>query len=71
MTTKLVTEFFGDDREAVISMFDQRTDDGHQYEVILAKQGKIVGKQAVPAYSVAKMIAQKWATKGVITNGTK
>ena len=71
MTTRLITEFCGENRESVISFLHKQNDDGHLYEVILAEDGEIIGKHTFDRYSIASTLARNWATKGEITNGTK
>jgi hypothetical protein len=71
MTTRLITEFYGENREAVISFLNKQNEQGHLYEVILAEDGKIIGKHTFDRYSIASTLGRNWATKGELTNGIK
>ena len=63
MTTRLITEFYGENREAVISFLNKQNEEGHLYEVILAEDGEIIGKHTFDRYSLASMLGRNWATK--------
>lgn len=73
MTPKLVEELIGDDgREAVISIIDENLSmDRYTYEVLFARNNKIIGKHIAHAEWYAQRLAEKWVKEGELTNETK
>lgn len=64
---ELIAEFDGDNgREATVSLLHSG-----DYEILLAKDGKIIGRHAAKSQSVATDIGYLYAKKGTLTNGTK
>lgn len=73
MIPKLVAEYEGDDgREAVISIIDEQLSmNRYLYEVLFAKDTKIIGKHIAHAEWYAQHLAKRWVTEGELSNGTK
>jgi hypothetical protein len=73
MTPELIEEYSGnEDREATISIVSEKLSMWrYSYEILLAKDGKIVGKHVTDLLDYARLIANRWITKGELTDGTK
>lgn len=73
MTPELVEEYSGTEgREATISIISEKLSMWrYTYEILLAKDGKIVGKHVTEFMDYARLIANRWITKGELTDGTK
>ena len=73
MIPSLVQELVGDDgREAVISIVDENLSmDRYTYEILFAKDNKIIAKHIAHAEWYAQRLAEKWVKEGELINGTK
>jgi len=73
MTPELLEEYTGDTgREAVIYIIDEKLSMWrYSYEILLADQGKIVGKHETDILEYARQLANRWIKKGELTHGTK
>jgi len=73
MTNELLEEYDGaDGRECTISIINTRLSMWkHTYEVLFAKNGKIIGRHVTDFLEHARLLAHKWIKEGELTHGTK